>query len=47
MLGELDRLAEVCDPDTKVIVIGHVNDVLLYRQLCAEASANMSWPRSR
>ena len=33
MLGELDRLAEVCDPDTKVIVIGHVNDVLLYRQL--------------
>ena len=33
MLGELDRLAEVCDPDTKVIVIGHVNDVLLFRQL--------------
>ncbi len=33
MLGELDRLAEVCDPGTKVIVIGHVNDVLLYREL--------------
>jgi pilus assembly protein CpaE len=33
MLGELDRLADVCDPDTKVIVIGHFNDVLLYRQL--------------
>ena len=33
MLGELDRLADVCDPDTKVIVIGHVNDVLLFRQL--------------
>ncbi|MGU3540222.1 AAA family ATPase [Methylobacterium sp. A54F] len=28
----LDALAEVCDPDTKVIVIGHVNDVSLYRQ---------------
>jgi pilus assembly protein CpaE len=33
MLEELDRLAEVCDPSTKVIVIGHVNDVLLYREL--------------
>ena len=33
LLGELDRLAEVCDPGTKVIVIGHVNDVLLYRDL--------------
>jgi pilus assembly protein CpaE len=33
MLSELDRLAEVCDPGTKVIVVGHVNDVLLYREL--------------
>ena len=33
MLGELDRLAEVCDPGTKVVCIGHVNDVLLYREL--------------
>jgi pilus assembly protein CpaE len=33
MLAELDRLAEVCDPETKVIAIGHVNDVLLYREL--------------
>jgi pilus assembly protein CpaE len=33
MLEELDRLAEVCDPSTKVIIIGHVNDVLLYREL--------------
>jgi pilus assembly protein CpaE len=32
-LGELDRLAEVCDPSTKVVVIGHINDVLLYREL--------------
>ena len=33
MLGELDRLAEVCDSGTKVVAIGHVNDVLLYREL--------------
>jgi pilus assembly protein CpaE len=33
MLGELDRLAEVCDPGTKVVTIGHVNDVLLYREV--------------
>ena len=33
MLGELDRLAEFCDPGTKVLVIGHVNDVMLYREL--------------
>jgi pilus assembly protein CpaE len=33
MLGELDRLAESCDAGTKVVVIGHMNDVLLYREL--------------
>jgi pilus assembly protein CpaE len=33
MLGELDRLAEVCDSGTKVVAIGHVNDVRLYREL--------------
>jgi pilus assembly protein CpaE len=33
LLGELDRLAECCDPGTKVIVTGHVNDVILYREL--------------
>jgi pilus assembly protein CpaE len=32
-LSELDRLAEVCDPATKVIVVGRVNDVELYREL--------------
>jgi pilus assembly protein CpaE len=30
---ELDRLAEVCDAGTKVVVIGQVNDVELYRSL--------------
>ncbi|MGH6735665.1 MAG: AAA family ATPase [Methyloceanibacter sp.] len=33
MLSDLERLAEVCDAGTKVIAIGHVNDVLLYREL--------------
>lgn len=33
MLGELDQLAESCDSGTKVLVIGHVNDVILYREL--------------
>jgi len=32
-LEELDRLAEVCDPSSKVIVVGRVNDVELYREL--------------
>ncbi|HXR94909.1 MAG TPA: AAA family ATPase [Rhizomicrobium sp.] len=32
-LQELDRLAEVCDPSTKVVVVGRVNDVELYREL--------------
>ena len=27
------ELAQVCQPDTKVVVIGHLNDVVLYREL--------------
>ncbi|MEM1376591.1 MAG: CpaE family protein [Pseudomonadota bacterium] len=33
LLGALDGLAEVCDPSSKVVIIGHYNDVGLYRQL--------------
>ncbi len=33
LIAELDRLAECCDPGTKVVIIGHVNDVVLYREL--------------
>ncbi|MDX2259738.1 MAG: CtpF protein [Hyphomicrobiaceae bacterium] len=33
LLGELDQLAECCDAGTKVVLIGHVNDVVLYREL--------------
>jgi pilus assembly protein CpaE len=33
LLAGLDRLAEVCDAGTKVIVVGRLNDILLYREL--------------
>ncbi|MHA1525181.1 MAG: AAA family ATPase [Alphaproteobacteria bacterium] len=33
MLVELDRLASVCDDSAKIIVVGHVNDISLYREL--------------
>src|SRR5262245_12311718 len=33
VLAGLDTLAEVCDAGTKVIVIGRLNDVVLYREL--------------
>ena len=33
VLVELGTLAQVCEPTTKVIVVGQVNDVILYRDL--------------
>ncbi len=33
MLAKLARLADRCDPATKVMAIGHVNDIPLYREL--------------
>jgi len=33
LINSLDELASVCDASTKVIVIGHQNDVELYRKL--------------
>ena len=33
LVAELERLAEVCDEGTNVVVIGHRNDVQLYREL--------------
>lgn len=33
ILDSLDILASVCDSGTKVMVIGHVNDVILYREI--------------
>jgi pilus assembly protein CpaE len=33
LLASLTSLAEVCQPDTKVVILGHANDVVLYREL--------------
>lgn len=33
LISDLDQLAEVCDMGTKVVLIGHVNDVHMYRDL--------------
>ncbi|MEO0498748.1 MAG: AAA family ATPase [Pseudomonadota bacterium] len=33
IIGQLDELSAHCDPGTKVVVVGHVNDVTLYREL--------------
>jgi pilus assembly protein CpaE len=33
VLAGLDRLASVCDAGTRVVVIGHANDIALYREL--------------
>ncbi|MGI9399812.1 MAG: CtpF protein, partial [Rhizobiaceae bacterium] len=35
LLTDLGRLAEVCDGETKVVVIGHQNDITMYRELIA------------
>jgi pilus assembly protein CpaE len=33
ILNELEKLAHVCDPGTKVVVIGGSNDITLYREM--------------
>ncbi|ACM25075.1 CpaE family protein [Agrobacterium sp. SHOUNA12C] len=33
LLAELAPLAAVCDPTTKVVIVGHHNDISLYREL--------------
>ena len=33
LMANLGRLAEVCDAETKVVVIGHFNDIIAYREL--------------
>ena len=33
VMAELAQFADVCGPNTKVIVVGHVNDIILYREL--------------
>jgi len=33
LIDQLDQLAHYCDPGTKVVVLGHANDIGLYRDL--------------
>ncbi len=33
VLNRLDELAQVCDPDTRVIVLGHLDDIVLRREI--------------
>lgn len=35
LISRLEALAEFCDSGTKVVVAGHTNDILLYRELIA------------
>ena len=45
LLSDLGGLADVCDPDTRVIVIGASNDVQLYRELTDRGIADyLVWP---
>jgi pilus assembly protein CpaE len=33
LLHGLDQLADVCDAGTRVVVVGHMNDIVLYREM--------------
>ncbi|WP_376800031.1 AAA family ATPase [Candidatus Raskinella chloraquaticus] len=33
LLRDLQAFSDVCDPTTRVAIVGHVNDILLYREL--------------
>lgn len=35
LIGQLEALSEFCDAGTKVVVVGHENDIALYRDLIA------------
>ena len=39
LLGQLQALAEVCDEGTNVMIVGHHNDVALYRELMTRGVA--------
>jgi pilus assembly protein CpaE len=45
LVENLDELSQFCDAGTKVIVLGKVNDIVLYRQLMARGvSEYLVWP---
>jgi len=47
LFAQLAQLAEVCDPSTKVVIIGRVNDIALYRELMRQGiSEYLVRPRS-
>lgn len=47
LLAELEGLADVCDPETRVMIIGASNDVMLYRDLSDRGIADyLVWPVS-
>ncbi|MEO1310613.1 MAG: AAA family ATPase [Pseudomonadota bacterium] len=47
LIAELGELASVCDPSTKVIIIGFENDIALYRELIRQGvSEYLVQPRS-
>ena len=45
LIEALDMLAEYCDSGTKVIVVGRVNDIMLYRELMERGVSDyLVWP---
>jgi pilus assembly protein CpaE len=45
LLEGLDRLSESCDAGTKVVVVGRVNDIILYRELVRRGISDyLVWP---
>ena len=45
LIRRLDELSEFCDAGTKVVILGRVNDIVLYRQLIARGvSEYLVWP---
>ncbi len=45
LIASLEALAEFCDAGTKVVVAGHVNDIVLYRDLIARGVSDyLVWP---
>ncbi|MEE2690503.1 MAG: CtpF protein [Pseudomonadota bacterium] len=47
LFAQLGELAQVCDPSTKVVIIGRVNDISLYRELIRQGvSEYLVRPRS-
>src|SRR5271170_8042836 len=45
LIEQLDELSQFCDAGTKVVILGKVNDIILYRQLIARGvSEYLVWP---